>query len=1136
MKNTFFIIAICFIFPKHVFSQNSGDTITVQTLSFADITKRRGWYIFPKDTNQYCKILMYYTLKCDAATTQDNYPCGEWDYTTFTNLFKHKNINTPLYYLGNSTPNTISYLNEPKFDVYQHYDYSKNIASSSNEDSCVLGVGTVISNAFLNGQEKTGRSQFLILANELFNQGITPGQLSKFSLDFTASGIHLKRIHIKAKTTSSNMLSDSIFDNLNFSTIYEKNTHQTYAGTHVFNLINPINWNANDNLIIDITYETSASTSSVLYADTVGIQMGLTQSHNGHFDFNDDDIIDVPATVFNDIDSAITISFWCYGDENKMPFNSYVFEGRDQNGYRVVNCHLPWSNSNVYWDAGNNGTGSYDRVNQTANFNDFAGKWNHWAFTKDVQSGEMVAYLNGEVFMSGTTKTRLMSGISSFRIGGTASSGFNGVYDGKIDEFRIWNTALDQQTIKNWMNRSIVQSHPYYAYLKVAYNFNDIQNHACLDYGPHQYHGSLLGQPELGITDPQLLHFNVISTSIRPVTRLYQGNYISTLDSSLYYDTVYGPSLSIVETQPYVDMNIAGISETLSDTIYGFESGWGYEYNSQGMLIDSTDFGSNFELTNHYKEEIHQLQNYVTPYGIGLDLGPHGFRWVYDVTDYSPLFVDTLEIRAGNQQELIDLKFVMIKGIPPRDVIDVETIWRGDYGHANIANDISLPPVDIPLNPNASDYKVKTRTTGHWFGGFQNCAEFCPKLHHVKINGVKEFEWLNWKECANNPVIAQGGTWIYDRAGWCPGTFGTTYDHEITDLVNPGDTVNIDYGMQVTSGGMEGNYRLTVQLISYGANNFQNDASIEDVIKPNKWEYYNRFNPMCDQPEIILKNTGEQTLENATIEYWICGGPHEQFTWNGNLSFDESENVVLPIPDQSFWDHAQFCKRFHVTITQVNGTTDEYEKNNYYSTTFETPPAYPNEISLWTRTNGAGYETRLFVTDVDGNEIFSRINFQNNTLYKDTLSLDPGCYKIELIDTDHDGLNFFANNDGAGYFQIRKPSGAPLAGFDSDFGDQITHYFTVGYELSNELNHTHSSLRCFPNPANSEINVELSGFTGQIEVEVLDALHKSVRSREVYVNLFTKQINFNISSLNAGLYFIKATDDYHSKIIKFLHE
>ena len=195
------------------------------------------------------------------------------DYTTYTNLFKHKNINTPYYYIGNSTPPNLSYLNEPKYDIYQHYDYVRNITSSSNEDSCVLGNGTVVSNDFLNGQEKTGRTQILILANELLNQGVTPGQLNKFALDFSTSGIHLKRIHIKAKTTSSNMLSDSVFDNLNLNTIYEKNTHQTYAGTQIFPLINPINWNANDNIIIDITYETSATSSSTLYADTVSTQM-----------------------------------------------------------------------------------------------------------------------------------------------------------------------------------------------------------------------------------------------------------------------------------------------------------------------------------------------------------------------------------------------------------------------------------------------------------------------------------------------------------------------------------------------------------------------------------------------------------------------------------------------------------------------------------------------------------------------------------------------------------------------------------------------------------------------------------------------------------------------------------------------
>ena len=78
-----------------IFAQGFGDTITIQTLEFSDITKRRGWYVFPSDTNQYHKILMLYTLKCDPATTQDNFNCGEWDYTTYTNLYQHKNLNTP---------------------------------------------------------------------------------------------------------------------------------------------------------------------------------------------------------------------------------------------------------------------------------------------------------------------------------------------------------------------------------------------------------------------------------------------------------------------------------------------------------------------------------------------------------------------------------------------------------------------------------------------------------------------------------------------------------------------------------------------------------------------------------------------------------------------------------------------------------------------------------------------------------------------------------------------------------------------------------------------------------------------------------------------------------------------------------
>ena len=144
------------IMSPSFWAQSNGDTITVQTLTFADITKRRGWYIFPNDTNQYHKILMYYTLKCDQATTQDNYPCGEWDYTTYTRLFQHENINYPYYYLGNTTPDNISYLNQPKFDVYQHYDHNTVVTSTINEDSCILGNGALVTDEVFNDFTKSG--------------------------------------------------------------------------------------------------------------------------------------------------------------------------------------------------------------------------------------------------------------------------------------------------------------------------------------------------------------------------------------------------------------------------------------------------------------------------------------------------------------------------------------------------------------------------------------------------------------------------------------------------------------------------------------------------------------------------------------------------------------------------------------------------------------------------------------------------------------------------------------------------------------------------------------------------------------------------------------------------------------------
>ena len=72
-------------------------------------------------------------------------------------------------------------------------------------------------------------------------------------------------------------------------------------------------------------------------------------------------------------------------------------------------------------------------------------------------------------------------------------------------------------------------------------------------------------------------------------------------------------------------------------------------------------------------------------------------------------------------------------------------------------------------------------------------------------------EWLNWKECADNPVISQGGTWIYDRAAWCPGAPVDTKEFELTPVVMGQNEFAVDYDITYDP---DGNYRFEGQIAS----------------------------------------------------------------------------------------------------------------------------------------------------------------------------------------------------------------------------------------------------------------------------------------------------------------------------------
>ncbi|PLX10503.1 MAG: hypothetical protein C0594_04870, partial [Marinilabiliales bacterium] len=1015
MNKILFVWIILFFTPI-VIKAAPGDTTIVQTLDFSDITKRRGWYVFPEYTGNWHKILMSYTLKCDPATTQDGYACGEWDYTTYTNLYEYRNTDALYYFIPGRTFDSLTYSNQPTFSAFQKIIHSSEI--NALNQSYTIGNGSVTSNNIFPQSNHCSKSSFVWQASELSAAGITDTILG-ISL-FTNNPGSEQTITIRLANKTSFFNGSNLDENMILC--YHDNHNFSLSGEQNFAFYQPFVWDGVSDIIVEISTENASDNINFL-SDSISFSGAYTINFEDQYlAFSSNDYVEVPSEVFSEIDSAITISFWQYGDANIQPSNSYIFEGRDEDDNRVVNAHLPWGNGNVYWDAGNSGTASYDRIYQAANFEDYAGRWNHWAFTKNVETGEMHIYLNGNLWLSGTGKNKTMSGITAFKIAGKANA--YGAYNGGINEFRIWNTELDNTTIKNWMYKKIDPSHTQYSHLKAYYTFDEEGTLALNETNTN--HGSLVGLPKRKAVKAENLYMGMDSLSIRPQIAFITDADISNTET-IQTDTVYDAALSLMISQPEIDFNQQGLSYIIQDTTYIWEHSWSYTFDTALTAIDSVLNTNDGTYLNNLINLTHQIQNYVTPYGINLDLGPDGFTWIYDVTDYAPILRDTVEISAGNQQELIDLKFYFIEGTPPRDVVDFQTIWLGDWGHANIADDVSLPAVDVQLNDEASMYTIRTRTTGHWFGEGENCAEFCPKYHNLKINGVQQFEWLNWKECSNNPVFPQGGTWIYDRAGWCPGTFADTYNHDITPFVESGETVSIDYGMEAyPSNGGEGNYRITVQLISYGDPNFTNDAAIEDIISPNNWEYYNRYNPNAGRPKVIIKNTGSEELSTLDFQYGVNGNLDYEYHWTGALSFLETDTVDLyPIEiDAAAGDN----QKFEVSVSNPNGNTDEYPYNNSAVSYFDLPERFDSLFVMYFRTNHQPQENSYKIFDEWGSIVMERTSdeLEADHLYHDTIDLPSGCYELFLYDSDDDGLSFWANSDGNGYVYFRRPESSVL--------------------------------------------------------------------------------------------------------------
>jgi len=452
--------------------------------------------------------------------------------------------------------------------------------------------------------------------------------------------------------------------------------------------------------------------------------------------------------------------------------------------------------------------------------------------------------------------------------------------------------------------------------------------------------------------------------------------------------------------------------------------------------------------------EIFSLGSFVTPYGKRLKLGGNdGWEWVYDISEYAPLLKGKRELIAGNNQELLDLKFEFVAGRPVREVLAVQNVYPyGDYTYEHLATDSLLREEIFVLREDAEAFRLKAVISGHGHAGPHNCCEWDSKTHSYYLNKWELYRWNVWKDCGNNPIYPQGGTWPFDRAGWCPGTKVDEYEFEITDKVSPGDSISLDYGIEYfrDNGEKDGYFRMAHQLFSYGPPLSQNDAILVDIISPSDQDAYGRNNPNCGPPEIEIMNGGALPLKTLTVEYGIQGKRKSKYQWIGELQYLESARVSLPplSPKRLKQDAL-----FEVAIKTSRGIQDENLMNNRQVGNYRSPLSMPSEFIVVIETNNLrrAAENSFMITDGSGLAWYYEDQFHDSTNYRLPISLDKGCYQFVFQDKMEDGISVhWWNRSSApeqvginGQVRFENAQGDTLHTFDSDFGESQELFFTV---------------------------------------------------------------------------------------------
>lgn len=273
-------------------------------------------------------------------------------------------------------------------------------------------------------------------------------------------------------------------------------------------------------------------------------------------------------------------------------------------------------------------------------------------------------------------------------------------------------------------------------------------------------------------------------------------------------------------------------------------------------------------------------------------------------------------------------------------------------------------------------------------------------------------------------------------------------------------------------------------------------------------------------PEIIIRNTGNNELTTAVINYGVDGSNTQEYFWTGSLGYGEQEVIRLLPQNETDGEHA-----FTAGVKLVN--TNEVAEVEYVNHEFSISPDFVAD-GILIKVDSPVLSRAVYweINDLNG-VLVERATFQSNKSAEWNVALQSGCYTFSFADVAGEPVDFDFNT---GTFQVWTKEGKIV----TYGGGRVNADYSFNFGITNiSPASLADSIIVYPNPTEGELNVALSNSVTPDRYIVYNGFGQAIFKGEVGG---VPSFKIDASSYNGGLYFIKFEKGEESAMVKFIRK